>query len=264
MVSGLTLIGLGSGVVGLDIENFGGSGIVLRADSSLINSKQFVAGCFIGTDPTGTLPRGNGGNGISAMSAYSTIGGGGRSGNVLSANRGSGVVISASSVQIAGNRIGTDSAGAKAMGNGREGVDANAGGFLIGGPNADQGNVISANASSGIFVLDSAAGMVQGANRIGTNAAGTAALGNGFSPAAPGHDGITINTAGAVKIVDSTSAGAVGVDNRNLISGNKADGVTVYRAVLTLQGISEPMSPATPRSATALTAAWESIWEMTG
>ena len=231
---GLTLSGIGSGVAGVDIENFSGNGVVLRAGFGSTKGNQFVRSCFIGTDPTGTLPRGNGQNGVLVTGTSATIGGGSGMGNVISANRESGILAAANSVVIAGNRIGTNRAGGAALGNGREGVDLKGGSFLVGGTNADQGNVISGNASSGILVFGE--GMIEGANRIGTNAAGTAALGNGFCAAAPAHDGITLLTSAPLKIVDAIPTGSAGVDNRNLISGNKAAGVSLGGTLLTLTG----------------------------
>lgn len=237
-VDGLTLSGIGSGVAGLDIENFSGNGIVLQAGSGSTKGNQFVRSCFIGTDPTGTLPRGNGQNGVLVTGTNATVGGGSGMGNVVSANRGSGIVGVNSTLVVAGNRIGTNVAGNAALGNGREGIDVSAA-FTIGGVNADQGNVISGNASSGIMVLGGG-GMIQGANRIGTNAAGTAAIGNGYSAGSPGHDGITLLTSSTVKIVDAIQAGTGGTaggDNRNLISGNKAAGISMGGTTLTGNGL---------------------------
>src|SRR5579884_1496702 len=83
---GLNFTAPGSGAVGLDLENFSGNGIALRASLTVPKGNQFVRNCFIGTDPTGTLARGNGGDGILVTSSNATIGGGGGAGNLISAN----------------------------------------------------------------------------------------------------------------------------------------------------------------------------------
>ena len=91
-----------------------------------------MAGNFIGTDVTGTLALGNGGDGMTIeMGASSNFIGGvdtnsGGSlaglGNVISANKGNGILITgagATGMQIEGNDIGTNLSGSAALGNGR-------------------------------------------------------------------------------------------------------------------------------------------------
>src|SRR3989454_5779697 len=79
--------------------------------------------------------------------------------------------------QVQGNLIGTNAAGTDAINNGTGvSIESLSFGNLIGGAQAGARNVISAN-GEGIHI-SSAGNIVQG-NFIGTNAAGTAALGNG-------------------------------------------------------------------------------------
>jgi hypothetical protein len=97
---------------------------------------------------------------------------------------------------------------------------------LIGGTTTGAGNVISGNSNYGIELLhnftgvtpgDSNGGNVVEGNRIGTNAAGTAAL--------PNFDGVVIN--GAVQdTIGGTVAGA-----GNLISGNTNNGIDLVGLV---------------------------------
>ena len=236
---GLNLTGVAAAVQALDVEDFSGNGVVLAGMITLATGSNCVQACYIGTDPTGTLPRGNGQAGVLVTGTDSMIGGAGWMGNVISANRGSGIVAANGSTRIEGNFIGTDVTGTAPLGNGREGVDVFAR-ALIGGaaPDADvAGNVISGNASSGVMIVSGSC-QILGANRIGTNASGTAALGNGFAPWAAGHDGVTM-TSGSLTISDALERGAGGnppQDSRNVISGNKADGVNATGTTVTITG----------------------------
>ena len=77
-----------------------------------------IQGNFIGTDATGTMPLGNGSDGIAVGNDHDTIGGtSAKVHNVISGNSGAGISSSASGVLIEGNDIGTDVTGAKALGN---------------------------------------------------------------------------------------------------------------------------------------------------
>ena len=87
------------------------------------------------------------------------------------------------------------------------------GGHLIGGPAEGEGNVISASTYGQGIILLSAGNVVQG-NRIGTNAAGTAALGNHSS-------GISLGVHYPWAATDNLIGGS-GPGEGNLISGNRA------------------------------------------
>jgi len=113
---------------------------------------------------------------------------------------------------IAGNDIGLDATGTKALGN-DIGVSF---GYMYNGIGAANtqivGNVISGN-QIGVSIDSASHDTLITGNRIGTNATGTAALGNGI--------GLSIN--GFANTIGGTAAGA-----GNLISGNSGDGVDVY------------------------------------
>src|SRR5262249_45264699 len=107
---------------------------------------------------------------------------------------------------VAGNLIGTNASGTAALGNDT--------GVLVGGPNNTVGgtltgarNIISGNKGIGVIVYS--ANFVVG-NFIGTNAAGTAAIGNATG----------VGVGGTNNIVGGTTAGA-----RNVISGNSFCGI---------------------------------------
>lgn len=139
--------------------------------------------------------------------------------NLLPSN-GVGIDVRADNVAIEGNFIGTDAAGAAAVPTGL-GILINGGSNTrIGGTAPAQRNLIS-----GTFVLSTSAGigidvqlggggtLIEG-NYIGTNAAGTAALGNAI--------GILVNPIGATTIGDVTIGGtAAGAGN--VISGQVTD-----------------------------------------
>src|SRR4029450_5492892 len=86
----------------------------------------------------------------------------------------------------------------------------------IGGTAPGAGNVISGNLNDGIDLgASSASNTVIRGNRVGTNAAGTAAIGNGFQ-------GIWIAAGALGNVVGGTTAEA-----SNLLSGNGSTGVMI-------------------------------------
>jgi len=121
-----------------------------------------------------------------------------------------GIKLNGVSNTICGNYIGTDLSGTLARGNGDAGVWAASSDNFIGGTNAGDGNVISANDSYGVYI-DHGTNTVQG-NLIGVTASGTAALGNLYS-------GVMANGSGGNLI------GGANAPARNIISGNSGSGV---------------------------------------
>ena len=150
----------------------GGFGITIGGGSFTAGTT--IQNNYIGTDRTGTikLPLQFG---ISISSANNQIGGtAAGAGNVISGN-GNGIQLQASGNRIEGNFIGTDASGKAALGNNGFGISAG-NNTIIGGPTAASRNVISAN-NIGIAISTSDGCVIQG-NYIGTDATGTAALGN--------------------------------------------------------------------------------------
>src|SRR5207244_1800332 len=99
------------------------------------SSNNQVVGNFIGTDATGTLGRGNAGNGVlvTAGAAGNVVGG--PMGNVISGNGGNGVLLDGKARlnTVSGNLIGLAASGAAALGNRLDGVRvANSHNNLIG------------------------------------------------------------------------------------------------------------------------------------
>ncbi len=187
------------------------TGISAQSTGALIQSN------FIGTNAAGTAVHPNGGNGtgISITGSSNTIGGAGALGNVISGNTASGIQISGDSNSVKGNLIGVNAAGAAAIPNSLRGIlitSANSDNNVIGGAGAE-GNVISGNGGTGIIVgTDFGTGNTIKGNQIGT-IGGNAALGNA-------GDGISISQKAANTLIGGTAAA-----DRNIISGNVANGI---------------------------------------
>ncbi|HEY6563003.1 MAG TPA: right-handed parallel beta-helix repeat-containing protein, partial [Pirellulaceae bacterium] len=115
---------------------------------------------------------------------------------------------------VSGNFIGTDVMGALDLGNSDHGVSMIGGtGNVIGGGLAATRNLISGNAGSGVRAFSAPTTMITG-NFIGTDRGGDQGLGN----SGPG-----------VQLSDApgSNVGSAG-EQRNVISGNGADGVFVF------------------------------------
>ncbi len=198
-----------------------------------------IQGNYVGTDLAGDaitdpggLKTGNKGAGVSLTTR--SDGGGATDGvvggatadkrNVLSGNEaGVAVINAATKNRVEGNHVGTDKTGTAALPN-RFGVllyaaDDN----LVGGTTAGMRNVISGNSEEGLRIASdgptsNAARLndVQG-NYIGTDVSGAVALPNGF--------GVVIVGA------DENVVGGDATGMRNVISGNKRDGLRIQNDV---------------------------------
>ncbi len=181
----------------------GNTGDGIDIDAGAANT--VVQGNYIGTDQTGTKPLANSGSGVSLDPSGVTIGGSAQGeGNVISANAGAGVSIAGTTttgVVILGNRIGTDSTGTAALGNGTFGVlVSGTPGVTIGGTAAGDGNIISANPTAGIGLYADTTGALVQNNLIGTDITGSLPLGDG--------NGIQIDGGSSHNTVGGTAAGA--------------------------------------------------------
>ncbi len=178
-----------------------------------------VAGNFIGTNLAGSAAIPNKWGVAIAFGTYGNVIGGvdPASRNVISGNTDAGVQIEgagASDNRVEGNYIGVDVTGNMAVSN-YDGVTLlqGASSNIIGGTTAAAGNVISGNTNAGIFMQGQGTGQNQVlANFIGTNAAGTAVLGNA--------NGIDIRFG-----PQNNEIGSGNVNEGNLISGNSAAGI---------------------------------------
>jgi titin len=151
--------------------------------------------------------------------------------NVISDNGSHGVEFRNSNAitnTLAGNFIGTDSAGTTGAGNGGNGVMLRLGTSLNvigtngdGSPgDADEGNVISGNGASGVDLREGSDMNIVAGNTIGLDSAGTAALGNAA-------DGVRIGGASESNRVGTDGDGTSDAAERNVISGNAGAGVRI-------------------------------------
>jgi len=207
--AGLRMTGGGSNTIrGICLHNF-------NAGVQIESNDNHLEGCFIGTDPTGTLSPGNGvGVVITSGTSGNVIGGSGAgAGNLISGNSTGIQSTGGASSTVQGNLIGTNVTGNGAIPNG-EGISlTGTTGWLIGGSNPGEGNVISGNTESGIHISVGNGCAIQG-NKIGTNPAGTEALANQY--------GIYLSNAPLVSIGGDFNAG-----EGNLISANQFDGINI-------------------------------------
>jgi hypothetical protein len=129
---------------------------------------------------------------------------------------------------IVGNFIGVNSDGTTADGNQGSGIAlVHSSDNTIGGESAQDTNVISANSQQGILLSFSSNNVITN-NEIGTDAAGTAALGNGLN-------GILVTQLSKGNLIGGEATGGndptqdvfVRPPEGNLISGNSANGVLI-------------------------------------
>ncbi len=168
-----------------------------------------VEGCYVGTDPTGTVDLSVGDGVYIQASDGNTIGGtSAGAGNLVSGNGGSGVhIITGDANVIQGNRIGTTADGTGALENGTGVTLVLATNTLVGGAAAGARNVISGNTNgNGLYVVQSGAGNRILGNFIGTDISGTMALPNNFG----------IDAA----LTESIDIGGPAPGEGNVISGN--------------------------------------------
>lgn len=156
-----------------------GSGGISLSGAKLVNS--FIQGNFIGTDQTGTLPRGNAFSGIYVSGCSNILIGGASSSarNIVSATTaagGHGITVSGVNVIIQGNYIGTDVSGQYDLGNLYDGVNvSSATGTKI------LSNLVANNRNNGINLGFNAYGTAVENNLIGTDNTGTRPLGNAYA-----------------------------------------------------------------------------------
>ncbi|MEM7626058.1 MAG: cadherin-like domain-containing protein [Planctomycetota bacterium] len=219
----LTATADGSTIQGLVIREFAGPGITIQVGSD----GNFIYGNYLGgLDTDGEFAGAgerNQDDGIYLLGNANTIGGSAPGqGNVISGNA-EGVHVEGANNVLRGNYIGTNATGTAAVANTGIGVEVlNASGTNIGGAAANEGNVISGNLNAGIVINGEASDntLIKG-NIIGLNAAGNAAIANMF-------EGIYIHNG-----ADGTVIGGATAGERNIISGNSADGINIADATTT-------------------------------
>ena len=206
--NGLTITAGNSTVCGLVINRFGTGGYSRAAIYLNTNGGNLIEGNFLGTDVTGTLALGNLTRGVFVFTGYNII----RS-NVISGNNERGIFILGSDANqnhIVLNYIGVNASGTAALGN-DEGVH-----IQSSSDNFIGQNIISGNKSTGITILETVSGPASSnyvyGNFIGSDAAGTTAIGNGW-------DGVMVEAGAHGNLIE-----------QNLISGNTYNGIQLLGA----------------------------------
>ena len=227
--TGLVVLAAGAKITGNVVSGSGGDGI-LTAGTGIT-----VSGNLIGTDATGRVGIENQSHGLDVQATGNVV-----SGNVISNSGDTGLVLSSGQSTVQGNRIGTDTTGTKALGNGfdpsaiflgqpingTDGIVVCGSGNTIGGAGVGQGNLVSANRGDGIF-LGGDNNVVQG-NFIGTNAAGRSRLSNhvsGIGSRAQLFDGVGFCQQAPAGPGGSHTIGGTVSGAGNLVSGNLAGGI---------------------------------------
>ncbi|MFN5274332.1 MAG: beta strand repeat-containing protein [Planctomycetota bacterium] len=179
-------------------------------------SENNVAGNFIGTDSTGLLDRGNNAHGVHITDSQGVS----VSGNIISGNNGHGVLSQDDSGTILqSNYVGLDVTGNNPLGNSSRGIflerTSNA---TVGGNATGSGNTIAANLGVGLFVDGGSNNWIAG-NLIGTNASGNSAR--------PNLVGIQLSNGASYNRIGSNGDGTLDLNERNIISGNRENGVVI-------------------------------------
>ena len=247
----------GSQLLGVAVDHASGNGLTLDDNSITLNDN------YIGLNLAGAAA-GNGGSGVFVWGEsdgnFIGLNGSLASGvvaNVISGNRGNGIVLADSSGNtVVANRIGTNPAGTSAIANGGDGIWISHGarGNEIGGtafvdsvsgkannPTGSKGtvtpvfvvpplgNLISGNRGNGVLIDASSHGNTLNGNFIGTTASGDGALGNA-------GNGVWLDHAPGNSLV-----GCKFVNNPfvyyNVVSGNRQNGLRVTNSDnVTVQG----------------------------
>lgn len=171
------------------ISGNGGNGIALDGNFNATFTDILIQNNLIGVSADGTTGIGNMANGVLIENVTDTS----VLSNVISGNTGNGVTVDSTSTGtvISKNIIGLDEAGASAIGN-DAGVSLDSDNNTVGGATAADGNVISGNGGTGVYI-GSGGGDTITNNDIGTDKLGTADLGNG-------GDGIRAQITGDVSV----------------------------------------------------------------
>lgn len=178
------------------------------SDPTVTPDNNRVVKCYIGTDETGSILKGNGWQGVAVNGRGNIIGGSGPGeGNLISGNTIAGVDIGNTAIdtRLEGNLIGTDRTGTLALGNIGLGILIS-GGSVIGGAAEAARNIISGNTEHGVAITGNG-------NRVEGNFIGTDITGENPLP----------NNVG-VQIVFEAAGNVI---LRNRIAFNLSDGIAV-------------------------------------
>jgi CSLREA domain-containing protein len=214
---------------------------------SIVNARGVrVEGNFLGTDPSGTLDRGNGNSGVFYNNAVdSTIGGTVPAARNLISGNGVGISLGvfAFTARIEGNLIGTGKDGISPLGNDANGVNISAGrtnpdpNNIVGGDTAAAANTIAFNGGDGVE-MDACAFAPQSGEffcGIGNSVSRNSIFSNGGlginlnSVRSEGANGVTANDPGDV---DDENDGPNNLQNFPVLVSAKTGGETTIKGRL--------------------------------
>ena len=252
--SGPLIVDGGDSIVRGLVLTRGSIGVWIRGGLGTI-----VEGCFIGTDPSGASPRGNG-IGIRVDTSVNLVGGHDPSRRNLISGNGIGIFLPCpgggtcyAGLDIVGNLIGTDATMNVALPNGTGIIGSGtSSGLRIGGPTPEAMNVIGGNTGDAIVLTGSGAAhrpVIQG-NLVGVATRGQVPVtipngGRGIwlqtvCPAPPcasptyvvRSNNISLNSDGVV--IDGGAEVTIDV---NGISGNRGNGVIIASSAAPVTGV---------------------------
>jgi titin len=185
-------------------------------------SNNTVSGNFIGANADGSGAVGNINYGLYLGDGthHNAIGGStpGRR-NIISGNQGNGITLSTAHWNtLSGNFIGTDLTGIHALANAGNAIELEGSNNVIGGDTPGERNIISGNGVSAVQIHGASTPSVN--NVIKGNYIGLAA--DGITPL-PNRSGIDL-----LNNVQYNTVGGNSPGQRNVISGNNLDGVSIY------------------------------------
>lgn len=241
--SGLTIQSQDVTCCGIAFFSFPGNGVLIRSVKNV-----FIWGCYMGTDATGlSTSTGNGQHGVAINDDGTgnpnsiTIGTDGNGvndvseGNLCSGNGKSapfydGINInSAFNCKISGNYTGVAKDGITALPNGNNGITLTGSHDNIIGTNGngisdyEERNIICANNSSGVLLIS-----LSNNNRVSNNFIGIDAANNASGNKGSGLHGNGIEIwASSSNIIGTNSDGLADVVERNIISSNSTNGISI-------------------------------------
>jgi parallel beta-helix repeat protein len=193
------------------------------------SSNNLVKGNYIGTDPSGTIPRGNQKSGVAVSGAPRNFVGMAGAGNLISGNTEMGLYIMGSAAtgnRVQGNKIGTDWSGTAVVSNRNEGIYiSQTSSNLIGGVLPGEGNLISGNGTWGLFLTNTSWNVVQG-NLIGTTTDGVSPLANSTRLTATAFHAVELSEGSRKNMVGGTDPNA-----GNVIAFSPAYGGIYYAGI---------------------------------
>ena len=190
------------------------------------SGRNTIEGNVVGLGGSGSVPLGNGQDGIAVDTNFDQIGGPKASmQNIVSGNRRYGILLGgdASFDTVSGNAVGTDSTGTLDLGNAQDGIHIqdNAANNTIGGMGSSAANLIAYSGGAGVGVVDNTGSEAILVNSIFSNNALGIDLGDdGVTPNSPGGGAPGPNGFQNYPVLDSPSSTKSSTTIQGTMAGN--------------------------------------------